>query len=298
MLATSRSVADGETVAIHLDPTDIRAVVMKAGTQLACKVGVFQHNDIIGQPFGTTIAGRPNSKTETVAPTLQVLKMTPELWMACVTHRTQIIYMTDAAVITQLLRLKPGSVVAEAGTGSGSLTHVLARAVAPHGRVHTFDFHKHRAEEAQKEFAAHGIDSVVSSNWGDVCRPEGSEEGEADAAPCGYRLPAASVDAVFLDVPAPWLAVVNVMKVLREGGMLCTFSPCIEQTEKLCAAVRETSAFVELVTVEALTSEYLAIDVGNKRGRDELKFKPKPDGKGHSAFLTFAQRRKTPPTAA
>lgn len=42
--------------------------------------------------------------------------------------------------------------VLESGTGSGSLTHALARAIAPIGHVHTFDFHKQRATDAAAEF--------------------------------------------------------------------------------------------------------------------------------------------------
>ena len=44
----------------------------------------------------------------------------------------------------------------EAGTGSGSLTHSLARAVAPDGRVHSFDFHEPRAAEAGAEVRLSG----------------------------------------------------------------------------------------------------------------------------------------------
>ena len=42
--------------------------------------------------------------------------------------------------------------VLESGTGSGSLTHALARAISPTGHVHTFDFHQQRADEAAAEF--------------------------------------------------------------------------------------------------------------------------------------------------
>lgn len=81
---------------------------------------------------------------------------------------------------------------------------------------------------------------------------------ELDAPRCGFGVPELSMDAVFLDVPMPWLAVDNVLHVLVPGGMLATFSPCIEQTQRLCARLREgpNHEFVDIRTVEVLTKYY------------------------------------------
>lgn len=61
-----------------------------------------------------------------------LLRPTPELWTLSLPHRTQILYAPDMSFITMKLGLTPGAKVVEAGTGSGSFTHFLARTV---GRV-------------------------------------------------------------------------------------------------------------------------------------------------------------------
>lgn len=144
-------------------------------------------------------------------------------------------------IITQL-ELRPGSVVVESGTGSGSLTHSLARTVAPHGRVHTFDFHEQRAEAARAEFKRHGLGDVVVSAHADACRDGFGLEDAADAA--------------FLDLPHPWDAVPHAKRAIkRRGGRICSFSPCIEQVQKTCAALRK-EGFTEISTLECLLREF------------------------------------------
>ena len=121
-------------------------------------------------------------------------------------------------MVTLQLELKPGSVVVESGTGSGSLTHSLIRTVGPQGHVYTFDFHAERVERARTEFADHGLSEIVTCQQADVC-----------AQGFGMRDKA---DAVFLDLPHPWEVIQHAKDALKQsGGRLCSFSPCIEQVQ-------------------------------------------------------------------
>ena len=90
--------------------------------------------ELVGKKFGTRI-GLSGGYAYALYPT-------PQLWTKCLPHRTQILYATDISMIMTQLELKPGSVVIESGTGSGSLSHSIARTIAPNGRLRTFDFHK------------------------------------------------------------------------------------------------------------------------------------------------------------
>lgn len=62
----------------------------------------------------------------------------------------------DISLICFNLELRPGATVLESGTGSGSLTTALCRAVGPTGRVRTFEFHEERARIAAEEFESNG----------------------------------------------------------------------------------------------------------------------------------------------
>ena len=114
------------------------------------------------------------------------------------------------------LDIGAGSVVCEAGTGSGSLSHAILRAIGNSGHLYTCDFHQHRVEVAKEEFKNHGLSDRVTVSCRDVCNDGWDLEDKVDAA--------------FLDLPNPWVALKHAVKAVKIiGGRICSFSPCIEQ---------------------------------------------------------------------
>lgn len=96
---------------------------------------------------------------------------------------------------------------------------------------------------ASAEFEKHGIQKFVTVSHRDVCI-EGFGDNLQHKA-----------DAVFLDLPHPWLAIEHAVKTLKKsGGKLCSFSPCIEQVQQTCFTL-ETAGFVDIKTYESLQRE-------------------------------------------
>ncbi|XP_069494232.1 tRNA (adenine(58)-N(1))-methyltransferase catalytic subunit TRMT61A [Ambystoma mexicanum] len=279
---------EGDTAIIFLGHDSMFPVKVQHGSQTQTKYGVIRHSaDLIGKPFGSKV-------TCSKGGWVYVLHPTPELWTVNLPHRTQILYSTDISMITMMLELKPGSVVCESGTGSGSLSHAIIRTIAPTGHLYTVEFHQQRAEKAEEEFREHKVGHLVTVKNMDVCK---SGFGVTDVA-----------DAVFLDIPSPWEAIGHAKEALKvKGGRICSFSPCIEQVQRTCLALEE-HGFTELDTLEILLRVYdvrtvsLPIaDLG--AGTPSSLPCPAPQGVaqfksgvplkevvGHTGYLTFATK--------
>lgn len=227
-------ISNGDTVVIFVGHKCMHTIVARRNSVTQTKYGALRHSDLIGKLFGSKIVCSKGF--------VYALHPTPELWTLTLPHRTQILYSMDISMITMLLDLKPGSIVCEAGTGSGSLSHAILRTIAPNGFLHTYDFHKERVEKVAKEFQAHGFDGLVKAK----CRDVYSDGFDVNAA----------VDAVFLDLPSPWNAISFAEKAIKiGGGRICSFSPCIEQVQKTCAVLQK-NGFKNIKTMECLLRTY------------------------------------------
>lgn len=182
-------------------------------------------------------------------------------------HRTQILYAADIALVCTLLELAPGSVVLETGTGSGSLTHSLARAVAPSGSVYTFEFHAGRAAKAREEFERHGLSKTLEEEKNGGLSLVVPRERDVQADGFGSDLEnSGDADACFLDLPSPWRAVGSAALCLRPDGVLCSFSPCVEQVQRTIGEMAKCG-FVDFATHEFLLRGY---DVRRERLVDDF----------------------------
>lgn len=233
-------------------------------------------NENGGETAPSKKPAQKQQKTSTTAAEsgfVHILPPTPELWTSSLPHRTQVVYTPDYSYVLQRIRARPGSRLIEAGSGSGSFTHASARAVydgctgyhddpRSRGKVFSFEFHEQRFEKMRREINEHGLGGVVEINHRDVYNEGFLVDGKSPEA-----------DAVFLDLPAPWLALPHLSRRKPTTGAdmegvegaegekwisplnpkksvhICTFSPCIEQVTRTVSEMRKLG-WVEIDMVE------------------------------------------------
>ena len=116
--------------------------------------------------------------------------------------------------------------VVESGTGSGSLSVSMTRAIIPTGHLFTFEFNQDRVGKAKDDFQRLGLGSYITVTHRDVLSNGfllNSEDPDAEES-----VTEKSIDAIFIDLPSPEIVVPHAYKVLKKRAQMCNFSPCIE----------------------------------------------------------------------
>ncbi|KAJ7274131.1 tRNA methyltransferase complex GCD14 subunit, partial [Mycena rebaudengoi] len=251
MWSTARDIAAGD-----MTRDVVQHLVVTPGKELNSKFGSYRHSDFIGMPYGSKVGSRTGKGF------IHVLRPTPELWTLALPHRTQILYVADISFITSYLDIRRGSRVIEAGTGSGSFSHSVARTIGTSGHLWSYEFHEARANKAREEFALHGMADIVTLTHQNVCKD-------------GFNLTDAA-DSVFLDLPAPWDAVEHAKQALRKDRTtrICCFSPCMEQVLRTVNALNE-AGFSEITMYETLLRSHDVVQVPALQSISEVEAKLK-----------------------
>ncbi len=218
--------------------------------------GMYRHAEIIGATYGSAILSQTGSEALILEPSL------PDI-IGHLRRGTQIIYPKDAAYIVHRLNLRAGSRVVESGTGSGGLTTALAWAVAPAGRVYTYEIREDNFRLARNNLERAGMLPFVDLHL------QGIKDGflQEDA------------DALFLDVRDPDEFMPQVRAALRPGGFFGGLVPTTNQVSDLLMAL-EGAGFADISVEELLLRQY-------KPAPERLR--PQDDMVAHTGYLVFAR---------
>jgi len=204
------------------------------GGKTSTHYGDIYHDEIIGKFPGSIV----KSKTE-----YHFLVLRPTLYSEIKNSRvfrfaTQIIYPRDWGLIIAFSDIHNGSKVVELGTGSGALTLFLSRIVGDKGYIWSYDVDPKRLEIAKENLNNLSPYKNYTLKLYDPNR--GIEERD--------------VDAVFIDIPEPWVVVKEAWYALSHGGFLIVYIPTFNQLKRVVNEVIR-NGFVDLKVIEGFTRE-------------------------------------------
>lgn len=231
-------------------------ITLRKGQQLHTHLGIYAHDDLIGQPWGAQVQSTLQQPALVMEPSLGDV-------MTHLKRGTQIIYPKDAAYLVQRLNLRAGCSVVEAGTGSGVLTTALAWAVAPTGRVYTYEVRPETYQLARRNLERAGLLPFVEMHQGSI------EEGFKQR----------NVDALFLDVRSPWNHLAAVREALTPGGFFASLIPTTNQVSDLLHGL-DQAGFADVAVEELLLRAYKPIP---------NRLRPDENMTGHTGYLVSAR---------
>jgi len=246
-----------------IDSRDRRYLItLGSGKQFHSHLGIVEHDELIGSYEGAAVRTSGGSKFLAFRPTLAeyILKMK---------RGAQVVYPKDVGLILVYADVFPGASVLEAGTGSGSLTLALARAVGEAGRVISYEM-----REDHHERAAANVTEWYEGRGG---KPENIELRVGDIFD---GVPERSLDRMVLDLPEPWRAVGPTTESLARGGVICCYLPTVPQVMQTVHALKQ-GGFGFIDTFEGLVRTWNV---------DGQSVRPDHRMVAHTGFLITARK--------
>ncbi len=237
----------------------MHTITLEPGRTFHTHRGRLEHDALIGAPEGSVHRSANGTAYIALRPHLDdfVLSMP---------RGAAVIYPKDAARIVALANLGPGSRVAEAGLGSGALTCSLLRAVGAEGQVRSYERRADFAEVARANIEAWF--GELPQNW------------EVHVEDFGLATVAEPLDAVILDMVAPWECLDVADAILRPGGALVGYVTTTTQLSRLVEDMRERGTWTEPRAEESLVRTWHL---------NGLAVRPDHRMIGHTAFLVAAR---------
>ena len=237
----------------------LHTITLETGKVFHTHRGQISHDSLIGSDEGTVVDGGKGTAYIAMRPTL-------EDFMLSMPRGAAVIYPKDAARIISMADLHPGSRVAEAGVGSGSLTCSLLKAVGPDGEVVSYERRQEFADVAKKN---------VARWFGNIALPWSVELADFSSAQTEELF-----DAVVLDMVAPWECLPAVERIVRPGGSCVVYVTTTTQLSRVVETMRMSGRFREPRAEESLVRTWHL---------DGLAVRPDHRMIGHSGFLVHTR---------
>jgi tRNA (adenine57-N1/adenine58-N1)-methyltransferase len=240
-------------------------VTLERGGSFHTHRGRLAHDRLIGLAEGEVV-------TTDLGQRLLLLRPTLADWVVKMPRGAQVIYPKMLGLMVMAADLRPGQVAVEAGTGSGALSIAVLQALAPGGRLISFERRPEFAAQARRNLEAWfgKLPEAFQLREGEVA------DGITEVGP---------VDRVLLDLLEPWLVVPGAAAALVPGGVLVAFVATVPQVMRTVEALETSGQFGLIETSEAIFRPWHV---------DGLAVRPEHRVVGHTGFLVSARRLSEP----
>lgn len=230
-------------------------VVVDSNSDFHCKEGVISAKELkkarVGQRVSTHLGAQFSVAKPSLLDLFEKMRRVP-----------QVMLPKDLALILAYTGARPGSLVVDAGTGSGFAAIFLAHYLKP-CRVVTYEKELKFVEVAEHNVRLAGLQRYIQIKHEDIKKGIGERE----------------VDLITLDMAGAEEVVEHAFNALRTGGWLVVYSPIVEQVIEVRKRIDKLE-FCEVKTVEGLVREW----------QHEYYTRPKSIGLLHTGWLTFARK--------